>query len=58
MKIIPAIDIKEGKCTQLVGGKASTAKYYGDPVESAKRWVALGAEILHVIDLEDRKSVV
>ncbi len=52
MKIIPAIDIKEGKCTQLVGGKASTAKYYGDPVEAAKRWISLGAEILHVIDLD------
>lgn len=50
--VIPAIDIKDGKCTQLVGGVASTAKYYGDPVEVAKKWVSLGAEILHVIDLD------
>jgi len=52
MKIIPAIDIKDGKCAQLVGGVASTAKYYGDPVDAAKKWAALGAEILHVIDLD------
>ena len=52
MKIIPAIDIKNGKCTQLVGGVADTAKYYGDPVDAAKKWVSLGAEILHVIDLD------
>lgn len=52
MKIIPAIDIKDGKCTQLVGGVADTAKYYGDPVDAAKKWVSLGAEILHVIDLD------
>jgi len=52
MKIIPAIDIKDGKCTQLVGGIAETAKYYGDPVDAARKWVELGAEILHVVDLD------
>jgi len=52
MKIIPAIDIKDGKCTQLVGGVARTAKYYGDPVDAAEKWVSLGAEVLHVIDLD------
>ncbi len=52
MKIIPAIDIKDGKCTQLVGGVADTAKYYGDPVDAANKWVALGAEVLHVVDLD------
>ncbi len=52
MKIIPAIDIKDGKCAQLVGGVADTAKYYGDPVDAAKKWVSLGADILHVVDLD------
>lgn len=52
MKIIPAIDIKDGKCTQLIGGRPETAKYYGDPVETAKAWETLGAPILHVIDLD------
>jgi phosphoribosylformimino-5-aminoimidazole carboxamide ribotide isomerase len=52
MKIIPAIDIKDGKCTQLVGGKAQTAKYYGSPLDSAKKWVGLGAEVLHIVDLD------
>jgi phosphoribosylformimino-5-aminoimidazole carboxamide ribotide isomerase len=52
MKIIPAIDIKDGKCTQLVGGVADTAKYYGDPVDAANKWVSLGAEVLHVVDLD------
>lgn len=52
MKIIPAIDIKDGKCTQLVGGKAETAKYYGSPIEAARRWTELGAEILHIVDLD------
>jgi phosphoribosylformimino-5-aminoimidazole carboxamide ribotide isomerase len=52
MKIIPAIDIKDGKCAQLVGGKAQTAKYYGSPLDSAKKWVELGAEVLHIVDLD------
>ncbi|MEA3254812.1 MAG: 1-(5-phosphoribosyl)-5-[(5-phosphoribosylamino)methylideneamino]imidazole-4-carboxamide isomerase [Candidatus Altiarchaeota archaeon] len=52
MKIIPAIDIKDGKCTQLVGGKAETAEFYGDPVETAEKWESLGAGLLHVIDLD------
>jgi phosphoribosylformimino-5-aminoimidazole carboxamide ribotide isomerase len=52
MKIIPAIDIKDGWCTQLVGGKAETAKFYGNPVETAGKWESLGAELLHVIDLD------
>ena len=52
MKIIPAIDIKDGGCAQLIRGKAETAKFYGDPVEIAKKWESKGAELLHVIDLD------
>ena len=53
MKIIPAVDIKDGKCTQLVGGKPGTEKFYGNPVKVAEQWVKRGAEILHVIDLSE-----
>lgn len=52
MKIIPAVDIKDGKCVQLVGGRLGTEKFYGDPVKVAEQWVDKGAEILHVIDLD------
>lgn len=52
MRIIPAVDIKDGRCVQLVGGKPGTEKFYGDPVEVACRWEEEGAEILHVIDLD------
>jgi len=52
MIIIPAVDIMNGNCVQLVGGIPGTEKVYGDPVEIAKRWVSKGADILHVIDLD------
>jgi phosphoribosylformimino-5-aminoimidazole carboxamide ribotide isomerase len=52
MKIIPAIDILDGDCVQLIGGKLGTQEYYGDPVEIALEWKNLGAGILHVIDLD------
>ncbi len=52
MKIIPAVDIKDKKCTQLVGGMPGTEKFYGDPLDVAKQWINSGAEILHLIDLD------
>jgi phosphoribosylformimino-5-aminoimidazole carboxamide ribotide isomerase len=52
MIIIPAVDIQDGKCAQLVQGKPETAKYYGDPVQVAKEWEAKGAKQLHLIDLD------
>jgi len=52
MEVIPAVDMKDGECVQLVQGKEGTAKSYGDPVESARRWVDEGAERLHVVDLD------
>jgi len=52
MKIIPAVDIMDGECVQLVGGKPETKKSYGNPVDIAKRWVSKGAEMLHVVDLD------
>jgi phosphoribosylformimino-5-aminoimidazole carboxamide ribotide isomerase len=52
MIIIPAIDIRNGKVTQLTQGKAGTEKYYGDPAEAAQGWERRGAKMLHVIDLD------
>ena len=53
MKVIPAIDVKGGKCVQLVGGKPGTEKVIIDDVMGvAKRWQSEGAEMLHIIDLD------
>lgn len=52
MIIIPAVDIREGKCAQLVQGKPGTERYYGDPVDVARGWEEKGAQLLHLIDLD------
>ncbi len=53
MIIIPAIDLKGGKCVRLRQGRAEDAKIYSeDPVAMAKHWVEEGAEYLHVVDLD------
>ena len=52
MIIIPAVDVRHGKCVQLVQGKPGTEKYYGDPVKVAKIWEEKGTEMLHVIDID------
>lgn len=53
MMIIPAVDIKNGKCVQLVRGKPGTEQVIIDnPLEVALNWQYLGAKILHLIDLD------
>lgn len=52
MQVIPSVDIMRGRCVQLVGGLPGTGKEYGDPVEVAQRWVAEGANYLHIVDLD------
>jgi phosphoribosylformimino-5-aminoimidazole carboxamide ribotide isomerase len=52
MKVIPAIDIMDGHCVQLVGGEPGTEEYFGDPVEMALEWKTAGASMLHIIDLD------
>jgi phosphoribosylformimino-5-aminoimidazole carboxamide ribotide isomerase len=52
MFVIPAVDIKNGKCVQLVQGKPGTEQISLDnPIEVALEWEKKGASILHVIDL-------
>lgn len=53
MLIIPAIDLKEGKCVRLLQGRAEDKTVYSDnPAETARRWAAEGAELLHIVDLD------
>lgn len=53
MIIIPAIDLKEGKCVRLEQGLMDKATVYSeDPATTAKHWEAQGAELLHVVDLD------
>jgi phosphoribosylformimino-5-aminoimidazole carboxamide ribotide isomerase len=53
MIIIPAIDLKEGKCVRLEQGLMEKATVYSeDPATTAKHWEAQGAELLHVVDLD------
>ncbi len=52
MQVIPAVDIRGGKCVQLVGGKPGTGKEHGDPVRSSLEWQRRGASWLHVVDLD------
>jgi phosphoribosylformimino-5-aminoimidazole carboxamide ribotide isomerase len=53
MLILPAIDLKDGKCVRLRQGRAEQSTVYGDdPVAMARRWEAEGARYLHVVDLD------
>ncbi|MCQ9637379.1 1-(5-phosphoribosyl)-5-[(5-phosphoribosylamino)methylideneamino]imidazole-4-carboxamide isomerase [Chryseobacterium sp. WG23] len=57
MKIIPAIDIIEGKCVRLSKGDYSTKKIYNEnPVEVAKEFESFGIRFLHLVDLDGAKS--
>ncbi len=53
MIIIPAVDIKNGKCVRLLQGRMDAETVFSDdPAAMAKRWEDEGAEIIHVIDLD------
>ncbi|MCF8714188.1 1-(5-phosphoribosyl)-5-[(5-phosphoribosylamino)methylideneamino]imidazole-4-carboxamide isomerase [Joostella atrarenae] len=57
MRIIPAIDIIEGKCVRLSKGDYNTKKIYNEhPLEVAKEFEAHGIEYLHLVDLDGAKS--
>ncbi|MCK5512839.1 MAG: 1-(5-phosphoribosyl)-5-[(5-phosphoribosylamino)methylideneamino]imidazole-4-carboxamide isomerase [Thermodesulfovibrionia bacterium] len=53
MIVIPAIDLKNGSCVRLVQGKKEAVTVYSDdPVAMAIHWARLGAELLHIVDLD------
>ncbi len=52
-RILPAIDLKDGRCVRLRQGRAEDQTVYSDdPVAMARRWRDEGAEFLHVVDLD------
>ena len=57
MKIIPAIDIIDGKCVRLSKGNYDTKKIYNEnPVEVAREFENSGIQYLHLVDLDGAKS--
>jgi phosphoribosylformimino-5-aminoimidazole carboxamide ribotide isomerase len=53
MRIIPAVDIKDGKCVRLKQGRMNEETIFSaNPVEMAKKWASYGIGLLHVVDLD------
>ena len=52
MLIIPAIDLKDGRCVRLFQGEMEKETvYFDNPLKAAKHWMSEGATFLHVVDL-------
>ena len=52
MLIIPAIDLKDGRCVRLFQGEMDKETvYFADPLEAARHWVKEGASFIHIVDL-------
>ena len=57
MQVIPAIDIRNGRCARLFKGDyAQETVFDNDPLDAALRWIDKGARRLHVIDLDGAKD--
>jgi len=57
MRLIPAIDIIDGKCVRLTRGDYSTSRIYNeDPLEVAKQFESYGIKYLHLVDLDGARS--
>lgn len=57
MLVIPAIDLKEGKCVRLREGKMDEETIFSDdPLSTADSWFSQGAELLHIVDLDGAVS--
>lgn len=53
MIIIPAVDIKHGKCVRLLQGRMEDSTQYSDsPALMAKKWEKQGAQLIHIVDLD------
>jgi phosphoribosylformimino-5-aminoimidazole carboxamide ribotide isomerase len=53
MIIIPAIDLKHGRCVRLFQGEMDQETvYFEDPLEAARHWLDEGATIIHIVDLD------
>ena len=57
MEVIPAIDLRGGKCVRLYQGDyAQETVYSDDPLETALRWIHMGATRLHIVDLDGARD--
>lgn len=57
MIIYPAVDVKDGRCVRLIQGEFNKVTVYSDnPVEMALKWEQLGAQYLHVVDLDGART--
>ena len=57
MEVIPAIDLRGGKCVRLYQGDyAQETVYSDDPIDTALRWVEMGATRLHIVDLDGARD--
>ena len=57
MRLIPAIDLRGGKCVRLYQGRYDAETVYADdPAEVLDRYVALGARLVHVVDLDGARD--
>lgn len=57
MQIIPAVDILDGRCVRLLQGRFDSETVFSDnPVEMAVHWASLGAERLHIVDLNGART--
>jgi phosphoribosylformimino-5-aminoimidazole carboxamide ribotide isomerase len=53
MRVIPAIDLKGGRCVRLTEGREASAKVYDrDPLEVARAYERAGAKLIHIVDLD------
>ena len=57
MKVIPAIDLQNGKCVRLLKGDfEKTTEYSDDPAAVARQFSELHAQDLHIVDLDGARS--
>src|SRR5262249_42430705 len=57
MQVIPAIDLRGGRCVRLQQGDYGRGTGFGDdPAAMAEHWVSEGAEFLHLVDLDGAKA--
>jgi phosphoribosylformimino-5-aminoimidazole carboxamide ribotide isomerase len=57
MRLIPAIDLRGGKCVRLLQGRFDAETVYADdPVEVLRRYLGLGARLVHVVDLDGARD--
>ncbi|MEL6951500.1 MAG: 1-(5-phosphoribosyl)-5-[(5-phosphoribosylamino)methylideneamino]imidazole-4-carboxamide isomerase [Pseudomonadota bacterium] len=57
MKIIPSIDLRDGRCVRLLYGDYNReTRYDADPVDLAARYAGLGLQTLHVVDLDGARA--